>query len=150
MTRLFLMTLCALALTGCASLDAAHIAGQRADQAKYEAFTDVQLEAQRGVTECFKRAATDVRLMACGMVAQAIGMANTFGGRPGATAIAPTTGQSLAGVARVVAPAWAAVEIARGVAAVQSKDPIVVEQPAPIIVRPDVVGPFRPPLPPLN
>lgn len=145
MIRLILMTTAALALTACASFDAAHIAGQNADAQKYRDYSDVEMEKQRAVTACFTSAGTasatasDLRIAMCALYGQGVGMASTFGGRPTNTAIAPTTMQAVGGVVQAVAPYAAAAAIAKSVSQVQAKDPITVTQPEPVIVRPEVV-----------
>lgn len=134
-------TLAALALAGCASLDAAHIEGQKQDAAKHKSYSDVELQKQTNVETCFNRATTDNQMAICALMGTATGMASTFGGRPTPTAIAPTTGQVLQGTAQAVAPYGAAAAIANSVSKVQAKDPVVVNQPEPLVVRPEVVQP---------
>lgn len=143
MKRLFALTFVglALALTGCAAFDAAHIEGQKQDAAKYRDYTDVEYQKQTNVQTCFNRATTDTQIAMCSMLGMATGMASTFGGRPTATAVAPTTGQVIQGAARTLAPYAAAASIANSVSKVQAKDPIITEQPAPVIVRPEIVSP---------
>jgi hypothetical protein len=75
----------------------------------------------------------------CALFGQGVGMASTFGGRPTGTTIAPTTMQALGQTLETVAPYGAAAAIARSVASVQAKDPQVVTQPQPLVVRPEVV-----------
>ena len=140
--RLTALTLAAVAaaVSGCANLDAAHIAGQEKDRAKYGDYSDVELQKQVNVGACFEKATTDNQIAYCALMGTATGMASTFGGRPTATAIAPTTGQVIKGTAEAIAPYAAAVGVARSVAGVQSKDPIIAN-PTPTIVRPEVVNP---------
>lgn len=130
-----------LVLTACAGLDAAHIEGQKQDAAKYRQYSDVELAKQEAVSECFRKASTDNQLSTCAMLGMATGMASTFGGRPTGTAIAPTTAQAVMGGLEAVAPYGAAAAIANSVSKVQAKDPVVVNQPAPLVVRPEVVQP---------
>jgi hypothetical protein len=139
MIRLILATLCAFALTACASMDAAHIEGQKADATKYQHYSDVELAKQTAVAACFTRATTDNQIAMCALFGQGVGMASTFGGRPTGTTIAPTTMQALGQTLETVAPYGAAAAIARSVASVQAKDPQVVTQPQPLVVRPEVV-----------
>lgn len=136
--RLIALALAAV-LPACASLDAAHIEGQKQDAKKYTDYSDVELQKQYNVETCFTRATTDTQIAMCSMLGMATGMASTFGGRPTATAIAPTTGQVIQGTAQTLAPYGAAASIANSVSNVQSKDPIITEQPAPVIVRPEIV-----------
>lgn len=112
----------------------------------YEAQADVQFEAQKNVTACFNKASTDVQIMACSMMGQTTNFSQAMGGQPtpnrnpttgveGATAVG-TTAVKVTG-AGVVAHA-----VAKGVKSatdVQAKDPIVVNQPEPVIVRPEIV-----------
>jgi hypothetical protein len=132
-------TLLATLLTGCASMDAAHIEGQRADAAKFKDYTDIQYQQAVAVQECFKKAATDVQIAMCAMLGQSTGLASTFGGRPTNTPIAPTTAQAVGRTIEKAVPLAAAAAVARSVADVQAKDPIVVNQPAPLIVEPTIV-----------
>ncbi|MEN6302005.1 MAG: hypothetical protein ABFD96_04730 [Armatimonadia bacterium] len=134
-------TAIALALTGCASLDAAHIAGQQRDAEKFKQYSDVELQKQVAVEACFQKASTDNQMAICALMGTATGMASTFGGRPTNTSIAPTTGQVIQGTAAAVAPYGAAAAIANSVSKVQAKDPVVVNQPEPLVVRPEVVQP---------
>jgi hypothetical protein len=139
MIRLIATLCAALALSACAGLDAAHMKGQEMDAQKYQQYTDVELAKQQAVSECFTKASTDNQIAMCALYGQGIGMASTFGGRPTGTTIAPTTGQVIKDTAKVVAPVWGAVEIGRSVSGVQAKDPIVVQQPAPVIVEPTII-----------
>jgi len=135
-----ILTLCAaLALSACAAFDAAHIEGQKQDAAKYKQYSDVELAKQEAVSQCFARATTDNQLATCAMLGMATGMASTFGGRPTGTTLAPTTAQVIKDTAKAVAPVWGAVELGRSVSGVQAKDPIVVQQPAPVIVEPTII-----------
>jgi hypothetical protein len=129
----------ALALSACAPLDAAHIEGQKQDAAKYKQYSDVELAKQEAVSQCFARATTDNQIAMCALYGQGIGMASTFGGRPTGTTIAPTTAQAVGRTLEKVAPLAAAAAVARSVADVQAKDPQIIEQPAPLIVRPEIV-----------
>lgn len=133
----------AAALTGCASMDAAHLAGQQADGKKFADYTDVQMQQQAAVAACFGKASTDAQMAMCALMGQGLGMASTFGGRPTATTVAPTTmqaiGQTLEKVVPIGAAAWAASKISGNVSAVQAKDPVVVQQPAPLVVEPTIV-----------
>ncbi|GLS13610.1 hypothetical protein [Hydrogenophaga electricum] len=126
-------------LSGCAALDAAHIKGQEQDAAKYRAYSDVELQKQVNVQSCFDNARTDHQIAMCAMYGQGVGLASTFGGRPTATTIAPTTGQVIQGTATAVAPYAAGASIVKSATSVTSKDPVVVTQPEPTIVRPEVV-----------
>ena len=139
--RVFFLALAALALSGCAALDAAHIAGQAKDALKYQQYSDVELAKQEAVSECFRRASTDNQLSTCAMLGMATGMASTFAGRPTPTAVAPTTAQALGSSLEALAPYGAAAAIARSVSQVQAKDPVVVQQAPPVVVRPEVVRP---------
>lgn len=139
--RSFALVCAALALTACAALDAAHIEGQKRDADKYRNYSDVELQKQIAVGECFKKATTDTNLAICALMGTATGMASTFGGRPTSTAIAPTTAQALGSTVEAVAPYGAAAAIAKSVSKVQAKDPVVVNQPEPLVVRPEVVQP---------
>lgn len=139
--RMIIAAITTLALTGCAALDAAHIEGQKQDAKKYTDYSDVELQKQTNVETCFKRATNSTEIAMCSMLGMATGMASTFGGRPTTTTIAPTTGQVIQGTAQTVAPYGAAASIANSVSKVQAKDPIITEQPAPVIVRPEVVNP---------
>lgn len=139
--KMALIALVLLALTGCASMDAAHMEGVKQDAAKYQAYSEVETQKQVAVQECFKRAATDSQFGSCALMGVASGMAGTFGGRPTATTIAPTSGQLVQGTVSAIAPYAAAASIARSVADVQAKDPVVVEPQAPVIVRPEIVNP---------
>ena len=139
MIRTTLTACVALALTACAGLDAAHMKGQEMDAQKYQHYSDVELQKQTNVQSCFNRATTDNQIATCALMGVATGMASTFGGRPTGTSIAPTTGQVIKDTAKVVAPVWGAVEIGRSVSGVQAKDPIVVQQPAPVIVEPTII-----------
>jgi outer membrane lipoprotein SlyB len=143
MTRLLatVATLLATLLTGCASMDAAHIKGQEMDAQKYQQYTDVELQKQTNVQSCFNRATTDNQIATCALMGVATGMASTFGGRPTNTKIAPTTAQAVGHTAEKLAPYGAAAKIADSVADVQAKDPIVVQQPAPVIVEVPVLAP---------
>jgi hypothetical protein len=143
MKRLFTLIFVglALALTGCAAFDAAHIEGQKQDAAKYKDYSDVEYQKQVAVQECFKKAGTDTQIAFCARVGQSTGMASTFGGRPTATAIAPTSGQMLKDTLTGIAPYAAAAAIVKSATNVQAKDPITVTQPEPVIVRPEVVHP---------
>lgn len=136
-----MICLAALALTACAAMDAAHIEGQKQDSAKFKEYTDVEYQKQVAVQECFKKASTDNQLSTCALMGVATGMASTFGGRPTATAIAPTTGQVIQGTVSAVAPYAAGASIVKSATAVQAKDPVVVTQPQPLVVRPEVVHP---------
>lgn len=136
--RLIALALAA-ALPACASLDAAHIEGQKQDAKKYTDYSDVELQKQYNVETCFNNANTDHQVALCAMLGMGVGMASTFGGRPTTTTIAPTTGQVIKGTVQAVAPYGAAASIANSVSNVQAKDPI--KQPAPVIVRPEVVNP---------
>lgn len=136
MIRLILATLCAFALTACASMDAAHIAGQNADATKYQHYSDVELAKQTAVASCFARAGTDNQIAMCALYGQGVGMASTFGGRPTGTTIAPTTMQAVGDTLKAVAPYGAAAAIASSVTSVQTKDPA-----PPLVVRPEVVNP---------
>lgn len=127
-----------MALTGCASLDAAHIEGQKRDAEKYRDYTDVEIEKQVGVQKCFDKATDASSAALCAMYGMATGMASTFGGRPTATTIAPTTGENIRGTARDVAPYAAGASAVRSVTNVQAKDPIVTPTQ---VVRPEVVRP---------
>ena len=129
-------------LAGCSAFDAAHIKGQEQDAAKYRAYSDVELQKQVNVQSCFDKASTDNQLATCALMGVATGMAGTFGGRPTATAFAPTTGQVLKDTATAVAPYAAGAAIVKSATAVQAKDPVVVNQPEPVIVRPEVVHPM--------
>lgn len=140
--RLIIATLTATLLPACAALDAAHIEGQKQDAKKHTDYSDVELQKQINVETCFKRATTDTQIATCSMLGMATGMASTFGGRPTTTTIAPTTGQVIQGTAQAIAPYGAAASIANSVSKVQAKDPIITEQPAPVIVRPEVVNPI--------
>jgi len=137
--RTLALAAAALALTACASLDAAHIKGQEQDAKKYQHYSDVELQKQANVQACFNRASTDNQVATCALMGVATGMASTFGGRPTATAIAPTTGQVIKDTATAVAPYAAGASIVKSATAVQAKDPLVVQQPAPVIVEPTVV-----------
>lgn len=136
-----LIALAALVLTGCASLDAAHIEGVKQDAEKYRAYSEVETQKQVAVQECFKKATTDSQFGSCALMGVASGMAGTFGGRPTATAIAPTAGQLVQGTVNAIAPYAAAASIARSVTNVQAKDPVTVptEVVRPEIVRPEVI-----------
>jgi hypothetical protein len=133
----------ALTLGGCAAMDAAHIAGQTNDTKKFTDYTDVQYQQQLAVQACFTKASTDNQIAMCALMGQGLGMASTFGGRPTTTTVAPTTMQALGDTIKGVAPAgfgaWAAARIAGSVARVQAKDPVVVTQPAPLVVEPTIV-----------
>lgn len=129
----------ALALTACAGMDAAHMKGQEMDAQKYQHYSDVELEKQKAVSSCFEKASTDNQIAMCALYGQGIGMASTFGGRPTSTSIAPTTAQAVGRTLEKVAPVWGAVELGRSVSGVQAKDPLVVTQPAPVIVQPTIV-----------
>lgn len=133
------LTIFAAALTGCAAMDAAHIAGQLHDATKYTNYSDVELQKQINVSSCFAHARTDNQTNTCAMMGVATGMASTFGGRPTQTAIAPTTGQVIKDTAIGVAPYGAAAAIARSVGNVQAKDPIVTPTQ---VVRPEIVNPL--------
>lgn len=135
------LALIPILLSGCASFDAAHIEGQKQDANKYAKYSDVELQKQVNAERCFERASTDIQVAFCSMLAQSVGITSTFAGRPTATSIAPTTLQSIGDTVKAVAPYAAASAIAKSVSDVQSKDPIVVQQPAPVIVRPEVVIP---------
>ena len=130
-----------LALSGCSVFDTAHIEGQKVDAAKYKQYSDVELQKQVALEECFKKASTDARMAICALMGTATGMASTFAGRPTATDIAPTTAQAIGATVEAVAPYGAAAAIAKSVAKVQAKDPVVVNQPEPLVVRPEVVHP---------
>lgn len=130
-----------LAMTGCAALDAAHIEGQKQDAGKYKQYSDVELQKQIAVEACFNKASTDNQIAICALMGTATGMASTFGGRPTGTNIAPTTMQAIGSTVEKVAPYGAAAAIAKSVANVQAKDPVVVNQPEPLVVRPEVVQP---------
>lgn len=130
-----------IALTGCAAFDAAHIEGQKQDAGKYRQYSDVELQKQIAVGACFAKASTDNQIAICALMGTATGMASTFGGRPTGTNIAPTTAQALGSTVEAVAPYGAAAAIAKSVAKVQAKDPVVVTQPEPLVVRPEVVHP---------
>ena len=140
--RLITASLTIAVLSGCAAMDAAHIEGQKQDASKYKVYSDVELQKQTNVETCFGRATSDVQIAMCSMLGMATGMASTFGGRPTATAIAPTTGEIIKDTAKAIAPYGAAASIANSVSNVQSKDPVVVDAPAPVIVRPEVVNPL--------
>jgi outer membrane lipoprotein SlyB len=137
-----IVALVAVGLTGCASLDAAHIEGVKHDAEKYRAYSEVETQKQVAVQECFRKASTDSQFGSCALMGVASGMAGTFGGRPTAATIAPTTGQLVQGTVNAIAPYAAAASIARSVADVQAKDPVVVEQQPPLVVRPEVVNPI--------
>lgn len=137
--KTIITALIAIALTGCASMDAAHIAGQKAESDKFHDYTDVQVQQQANVGECFKKASTDVQIGFCALLAQGTGMASTFGGRPNATAIAPTTAQTVMGGLEKIVPYAAAASIVRSATSVQAKDPVIVTQPAPLVVQPEVI-----------
>lgn len=139
--RLITASLTIALLSGCAAMDAAHIEGQKQDASKYTSYSDVELQKQFNVETCFGRASSDVQIAMCALMGTATGMASTFGGRPTATAIAPTTAEVIKDTAKAVAPYGAAASIANSVSNVQSKDPVVVDSPAPVIVRPEVVNP---------
>lgn len=141
MIRLFFSTAFAMSLTACASFDAAHIEGQKADAAKYQAYSDVELAKQSSVSNCFARANTDNQLATCALMGVATGMASTFSGRPTSTNIAPTTMQAIGTTAEKLAPYGAAASIAKSVSNVQSKDPVIVQQADPVVVRPEIVQP---------
>ncbi|MCK9515651.1 MAG: hypothetical protein WCZ20_01335 [Hydrogenophaga sp.] len=141
LTKTTFLALAFLALSGCAALDAAHIEGQKQDAAKYSDYADVEYQKQVAVQECFKKAGSDTQIAFCAMFGQSTGMASTFGGRPTATAIAPTTGQMVKDTLTGVAPYAAAAAIVKSATSVQAKDPITVTQPEPVIVRPEVVHP---------
>lgn len=136
---LAVITLLALIASGCAGLDAAHIKGQEQDAAKYRAYSDVELQKQVNVQSCFDKANTDNQLATCALMGVATGMAGTFGGRPTTTAIAPTTGQVIKDTATAVAPYAAGASVVKSATGVSAKDPVVVTQPEPTIVRPEVI-----------
>ena len=140
MIRLIATLCAALALSACAGLDAAHMKGQEMDAQKYQHYSDVELAKQQAVSECFTKASTDNQIAMCALYGQGIGMASTFGGRPTGTTIAPTTAQAVGRTLEKVAPLAAAAAVARSVADVQAKDPIVVNQPAPVMVEPTIVA----------
>jgi hypothetical protein len=140
--RLIIAILAAVLLPACASLDAAHIKGQEQDAAKYSTYSDVELQKQVNVETCFNQAKSDAQMAMCALMGTATGMASTFGGRPTPTAIAPTTGENIRGAIKDVAPYAAGAIIGRGLTRVQAKDPVIVEQPAPLVVRPEVVNPL--------
>lgn len=139
--RMIIAAIAAAILPACAALDAAHIEGQKQDAKKYTDYSDVELQKQTNVQTCFNRATNSTEIAMCSMLGMATGMASTFGGRPTTTTIAPTTGQVIQGTAQTLAPYGAAASIANSVSKVQAKDPIITEQPAPVIVRPEVVNP---------
>lgn len=130
-----------IAMSGCAYFDTAHIEGQKMDAAKYKQYSDVELQKQVAVEACFAKASTDNQINTCAMMGLATGMTSTFAGRPTATDIAPTTAQAIGATVEAVAPYGAAAAIAKSVAKVQAKDPVVVTQPEPLVVRPEVVHP---------
>lgn len=139
--RTFAILAAVASLAACAAMDAAHIEGQKKDAEKYRQYSDVELQKQVAVEACFKKAATDNQIAICALMGTATGMASTFGGRPTGTNIAPTTAQALGSTVEAVAPYGAAAAIANSVSKVQAKDPVVVTQPEPVIVRPEVVSP---------
>ena len=140
MIKPFFLILAAGVLSGCASLDASHIAGQRADADKYTAYTDIELEKQKVARECFAQAGgSDVRFVACAMMGQSTGIVSTFAGRPTETRVAPTFGQTVVEGVKSVAPYAAAAVVANSVAGKLGRDPVVVNAPEPIIVRPEVI-----------
>jgi phage shock protein PspC (stress-responsive transcriptional regulator) len=128
----------ALLLTGCASMDAAHIEGVKQDAAKYQEYSRIELQKQAAVRACFNVAHTDNQVAMCAMMGVATGVASTFGGRPTPITIAPTSGQLIQGTVSAVAPYAAAAAIAKSVAEVQAKDPIVTPTQ---VVRPEIVRP---------
>lgn len=141
MKKTLIALITAASLTGCAMFDAAHIEGQKADASKYKQYSDVELAKQNAVAACFARANTDNQLAYCALFGQSVGMASTFGGRPTGTNIAPTSMQALGSALETVAPYAAAAAIAKSVSNVQSKDPVVVQQAEPVVVRPEIVQP---------
>lgn len=132
----------AMLAAGCAGLDAAHIKGQEIDRSKYTDYTDVEVEKQIGVQKCFERATDAASTAVCAMYGTATGVASTFGGRPTGTAIAPTSGQVFRDTITGVAPYAAAAAVVKSATGVQAKDPVVVQQPEPVIVRPEIVHPL--------
>jgi hypothetical protein len=133
--------LTALFLTACASMDAAHIEGQKQDAAKFKDYTDVQYEQAVAVQECFKKANTDNQMAFCALMGTSTGMASTFGGRPTTTTIAPTTLQTIGGTVEKIAPVAGVASVVRNATGVSAQPPLIVEQPAPLIVRPEIIIP---------
>jgi hypothetical protein len=128
---------------GCASFDAAHIEGQRQAAAQYKHYSDVAMQTQVSVQSCFKTATTEMQTAICAMLAQS-SSANALAGRPDQKVLAPTTGQIIGQTVQTVAPlalgAYGAVKAVEALAAhPKTVNPVIVEQPAPIIVDPFVV-----------
>ena len=127
-----------LFLTACASMDAAHIEGQKQDAAKFREYTDVQYQQAVAVQQCFQKATTDNQIAYCALLGTSTGMASTFGGRPTTTTIAPTLAQTIQGTAQAIAPYAAGASIIRSATSVQAKDPIITPTQ---VVRPEIVRP---------
>jgi hypothetical protein len=135
----FVIFLTALFLAACSSLDAAHIEGQKQDAKKFADYTDVQYQQAVAVQECFKKATTDNQIAFCALLGTSTGMASTFGGRPTTTTIAPTTLQTIGRTVEKIAPVAGIASVVRNATAVSAQQPLIVEQPAPLIVRPEVI-----------
>jgi hypothetical protein len=131
--------LTALFLTACASMDAAHIEGQKQDAAKFREYTDVQYQQAVAVQQCFQKATTDNQMAYCALLGTSTGMASTFGGRPTTTTIAPTTLQTIGRTVEKIAPVAGIASVVRNATAVSAQQPLIVEQPAPLIVRPEII-----------
>jgi hypothetical protein len=135
----FVIFLTALFLAACSSLDAAHIEGQKQDAKKFTDYTDVQYQQAVAVQECFKKATTDNQIAFCALLGTSTGMASTFGGRPTTTTIAPTTLQTIGRTVEKIAPVAGIASVVRNATAVSAQQPLIVEQPAPLIVRPEII-----------
>jgi hypothetical protein len=128
---------------GCA-FDAAHMKGQEESRIQYHLYSDVEMQKQINVQSCFNTATTEMQTAICAMLAQSTGITSTFAGRPNQTVLAPTTGQIIGQTVQTVAPlalgTYGAVKAVEALAAhPKTVNPVIVEQPAPIIVEPFVV-----------
>lgn len=149
-----------LALTACVAMSACSTvsklkngdevtdfkASADANAAMYEAQADVMGMAHEAIGECNKKAASDLQFAFCTMQAQVVNLSQALSGKPqpnrnpmsgteanaeGAkAAIGAATTLGTAGIAAGVAKT-----VINGSNAVKAKDPVVVTQPAPIIVE---------------
>jgi hypothetical protein len=150
----------ALALAGCGSTltngdkISDFKASADANAQMYDSQADVMWNAQEAVKACYKKATTDVQIMACAMHGQSANYSQAMAGRPApnrnpqtAPEVAGDTGKAavkavantagVVGVANAVADGLSNTVAAN--ASVQAKDPVVVTQPQPLVVRPEVV-----------